>query len=150
MKYISYVLSALLLLSIISCGESKEEKTERLKQDSIRRIDSLTALLKPRKDIYDAAVSLIKENLKVPSTVRIPAVKLQDDSIRIVMHTNDTAVVYGSYEAQNSFGVYLAPDKFKVLLSRSNGKWGPMDGELLKFNDVHMTYMPQYDFDRIK
>ena len=150
MKLLSIIFIIAIAASVISCGESEKEKAERIRQDSVRRVDSLTALLKPRKDIYDAAVSLVKDNLKVPSTVRIPAVKLQDDSIKIVMHTKDTAVVYGTYEGQNAFGVYLAPVKFKVLLAQTNGKWGPMSGETFKFMDVHMTYFPEYDNDRIK
>ncbi len=150
MKNIFLVLVVVFILS--SCGESEKEKIERLHQDSVKRADSIALALKPRKDIYDKAVEMIKSRLKVPTSLRIPAVQMQNDSVHIKMFGPDTAVVLSTYEAANAYGTLLAPDSFKVVLARREGKWGGRftDKELSDLLDINLKYSSKYDADTYK
>jgi hypothetical protein len=142
---------AVLSSALISCGPSEEEKArmaaEQRAKDSVaaaqKTADSLAAIMKPRQEVYDAAVGMVKSQLKAPSSAHFAAVMPQDDTVKIKMHGKDTAVVIGEYDAQNGFGVFLH-DAYKVAMRRdSTGKWvGRMGLEAL---DVRMSYNPTYD-----
>lgn len=145
-----WIVAGLLSLSLASCGESAEDKAKReaeqRKQDSVRKADSLTALLAPRKSIYDAAVGMVRERLKSPSSARFAAVTLTNDSVQIIERGKDTVWVIGHYEAQNAFGTYLH-DRYKARLRKdSTGKWVGLwgGGAVL---DVDMEYNPDYDYE---
>ncbi len=138
------------LVMLSACGESEADRAKRLSDsirvDSTRRADSVAALLKPRQEVYDAAVSLVKERLKAPSTARFAAVDVSDDTVKIELIAKDTAFVYGEYDSQNSFGTYLH-GKYKVRLRRdSTGHWvGRYGSEVL---DVDMDYNELFDIDK--
>jgi len=99
-------------LSFSSCGESSKEKAERLQKDSVQKYkDSLRkydSLIAPRKIIYDLAVETLKKSLKAPLTVKIPALTLTNDTVKIgtLTGTKDAAILF-PYDAQNAMGTYL-------------------------------------------
>ena len=148
----SIFMCALSLLLFTACGESDAERAKRLadstRADSVRRADSLAALLRPREEVYNAAVALVKSRLKAPSTARFAGVTLVDDTVKIELIAKDTASVYGEYDAQNSFGTYLH-SRYKVRLRRdSSGAWVGRSG--MEILDVNMDYNELYDIDREK
>lgn len=141
--------TTLIAIVLTGCGPSAEEQAkmaaEKRTKDSIRTADSLSKLLQPRKDIFNAAVSMVKENLKAPSTAYFAPVKLQNDSVVITEIGKDTAWVVGHYDSQNAFGTYLH-GCFKARIRRdSTGKWVPLFGS--NYLDVNMEYNPKYDID---
>ncbi|MEI8133689.1 MAG: hypothetical protein WCH46_01270 [bacterium] len=126
MRQLSIISVAALLviagLSFSSCGESAKDKAERVTKDSIHRFDSL---IKPRKEIYDAAVGELKELLKAPSTAKIPVLTLSNDTVKI-KSTDTKAYVVFPYDAQNPMGTYMH-DIATVKLVKNNGKWVAAD-----------------------
>jgi hypothetical protein len=115
------------LLLLAGCGESEQQRQARLlaeqKADSTRKADSIALLLKPRQEAFDAAVAMVKERLKAPSTARFAQVRLADDTVKIAYSGKDTAEVRGEYDSQNAFGTYLH-GTYRVQMRRdSSGKW---------------------------
>ena len=137
MKYLCLLLVG---VTLVACGESPEEKIARERAefvaDSTRKADSLMVLLKPRKDIYDAAIGMVKERLKVPSSARFASIQLLDDTAKVAQ-TGDVAVASGWYEAQNPMGVFM-PGSFKAHLKKVDGKWVPLYNS--EFLDVDLYY----------
>lgn len=129
----------LALLLLVSCKSAEDQAHEQFVIDSTRTADSLSVVLKPRQEIYAAATALVREDMKVPSSTRFASIQPENtDSSAIMLLKPDSAVVYGKYESQNSFGVFL-PGKFKATLQKLNGKWG-IANPSWKFILVHSDY----------
>lgn len=141
MKYLYIIILTLVIGAVWGCGETEAERVERQRADSVRRADSLATLLLPRKEPYDVAVGLVKEQLKVPSTAYFAPVLLKDDTVRIVFDGNEAATVYGEYDSQNSFGAFLH-GYYKAMLKKVDGKW--VGAQPYSFQSVQLTSFKQY------
>lgn len=118
----SYLLLAVLGISVIACGPNEKERAEKARQDSVARFDSL---IKPRKQIYEAALGELKTLLKVPSTAKFPAIALINDTVKIKT-TATKAFVAFPYDAQNPMGTYMH-DIAMIRLIKKDGKWVAAD-----------------------
>lgn len=135
------ILLTCLLMVAVSCGESAKDKTERIHRDSVRVNDSL---LKPRKEIYDAALGAIKVLLKAPSTAKFPQVTLSNDTVRM-KYLADKAYIAFPYDAQNAFGAYLHGIATVKLLKTSIG-WQKASSSILDINtDAPSFYYDDFD-----
>ena len=131
---------AVLGLSVVACGPNEKERAEKARQDSVARFDSL---IKPRKQIYEAALSELKSLLKVPSTAKFPAIALKDDTVKI-KSTDTKAYVAFPYDAQNPMGTYMH-DIATIKLVKKDGKWIAADKYYSINGSAPLSYYSEFD-----
>lgn len=137
MKFIFLLLTVVVLWG---CSESEAERRERIAADSARKADSVAALLRPRREPYEAAVAMVKERLKAPAGAYFAPVLLKDDTVQVRLVGDSLATIVGEYDSQNAFGTYLH-GYYKATLRKVGEKW--IGAERYDFQSVQLTdYKP--------
>lgn len=138
------ILLALSFLFFIGCGSPEKEHALKAQQDSIHRYDSL---MKPRRQVYGVAVDVLKTLLKAPSTAKIPAITLNNDTVK-VYNDSKYAFIMFPYDAQNPMGTFMRGYYKAILMS---WEWDSAGWKAIPIPDECITLEgvddPRYDYE---